>query len=445
MFDSNDLIMHAAKVSKVSAINATVMKGASHVRRSCVVGVVVRSSSVSAGRRFYSGRCDESGVRGSVSMSTSTRGKGTVMRAGGEEETLPARPAVGASAPALRDDDDEDEDEKDGEALGGAGSGASGKRGALPPGPLMRPPLRIAAGLAGFGAIESTYLAIQKLTGGEVACPVGGCQTALNSGYAELFGVPLSAYGATAYALVAALAWWGAGMQNTLVEQGDENRDRDLESSYAKARVLLFFAATGLAGVSSYLLFVLAFKLGGVECLYCLTSAAISLTLFGIGFSGLSSKESGSSLPPAIALYLVTALTMSIVLTEGDVDKSQGLKLAYAPPQLVQQSSAYSRALAKHLADTGAKMYGAFWCSHCIEQKETFGAGAQIPYVECFPDGWERGTPVTEACSAAKVEGFPTWVINGKKLEGEQTLEELAKLSGFEGQNDAASMVAELF
>jgi hypothetical protein len=40
---------------------------------------------------------------------------------------------------------------------------------------------------------------------------------------------------------------------------------------------------------------------------------------------------------------------------------------------------------------------------------------------------------------------FPTWVINGKKLEGEQTLEELAKLSGFEGQNDAASMVAELF
>lgn len=437
------LIMRTAKVSKVSAINATVMKGASTVRRA---SVVVRSStsSVSSGRRFYGGRCDESGVRGSVSMSMSKRGKATVMRAGGEEETLPARPAVGASAPALRDEEEEEE-EKDGEALGGAGSGSSGKRAALPPGPLMRPPLRVAAGLAGFGAIESTYLAIQKLTGGEVACPVGGCQTALNSGYAELFGIPLSAYGATAYALVAALAWWGAGMQNTLVEQGDENRDRDLESSYAKARVLLFFAATGLAGVSSYLLFVLAFKLGGVECLYCLTSAAISLTLFGIGFSGLSSKESGSSLPPAIALYLVTALTMSIVLTEGDVDKSQGLKLAYAPPQLEQQSSAYSRALAKHLADTGAKMYGAFWCSHCIEQKETFGAGAQIPYVECFPDGWERGTPVTEACSAAKVEGFPTWVINGKKLEGEQTLEELAKLSGFEGQNDAASMVAELF
>ena len=316
----------------------------------------------------------------------------------------------------------------------------------LPPGPLPRPPLRVMAGLAGFGALESTYLAVQKLTGGEVACPVGGCQTALNSGYAELFGIPLSAFGAVAYGLVAALAWWGAGMQDELVKQGDDGRDKDLESSYGTARVLLFFGATGLAGVSSYLLFVLAFKLGGVECLYCLTSAALSLTLFGVGFAGLSSRESANAFPPAIALYVVTVLTMSIVLTESpDAKNTQGLKLAYAPAQLEQTSTAYSRALAKHLAETGAKMYGAFWCSHCIEQKETFGAGAQIPYVECFPDGWERGTPVATACDAAKVEGFPTWVINGKKLEGEQTLEKLAELSGFQGQNDAASMVAEMF
>jgi uncharacterized membrane protein len=136
----------------------------------------------------------------------------------------------------------------------------------------------------------------------------------LNSGYAELFGAPLSAYGAAAYASVAALAFWGSGMQNELVAQG-ENRDRTLESSYARARVLLFFGATGLAGVSSYLLFVLAVKLGGVECVYCLTSAALSLTLFGVGFAGLSSKESGKALPAAIALYLVTLASMSIVLT----------------------------------------------------------------------------------------------------------------------------------
>ena len=345
-------------------------------------------------------------------------------------------------APALMDEVEERERE---ETPTGTPT-AKPRGGKVPPGPLPRPPLRVAAGLGAFGALESTYLAVQKLTGGEVACPVGGCQTALNSGYSELFGVPLSAYGAVAYGLVAALAFWGSNMQAELVEQGDANREETLEASYARSRLLLFFASTGLAGVSSYLLYVLAVNLGGVECVYCLTSATLSLTLFGIGFSGLSSKESGNALPAAIALYVVTALTMSIVLTESpEASSSEGLRLEYAPPQLEQSSTSYSRALAKHLAETGAKMYGAFWCSHCIEQKEIFGAGAEIPYVECFPDGWERGTPLSGSCEAAKVDGFPTWVINGKKLEGEQTLEKLAELSSFEGQNDAEAMMAELF
>lgn len=34
-------------------------------------------------------------------------------------------------------------------------------------------------------------------------------------------------------------------------------------------------------------------------------------------------------------------------------------------------------------------MYGAFWCSHCFDQKQDFGkeAAADFPYVECYPDG----------------------------------------------------------
>ena len=39
---------------------------------------------------------------------------------------------------------------------------------------------------------------------------------------------------------------------------------------------------------------------------------------------------------------------------------------------------------------TGARMYGAFWCSHCQEQKLAFGREAQpdLPYIECFPEGY---------------------------------------------------------
>ena len=47
---------------------------------------------------------------------------------------------------------------------------------------IPRPPLRLAAGLAAAGCVESSYLAFEKLTGGAVTCPLTGCQTALSSG-----------------------------------------------------------------------------------------------------------------------------------------------------------------------------------------------------------------------------------------------------------------------
>mmetsp|Transcript_41225 Transcript_41225/g.66051 ORF Transcript_41225/g.66051 Transcript_41225/m.66051 type:complete len:440 (-) Transcript_41225:423-1742(-) len=302
--------------------------------------------------------------------------------------------------------------------------------------PVPSPPLRVAAGIAAVGCIESGYLAYEKLTGGSVTCPLDGCQTALSSSYSTLGGVPLSAYGAAAYGLVAALAWWGAGM----ADQEDE------VDAYARARVLVFLAGAGLAGVSSYLLYVLAGPLGGAECVYCLTSAAISFTLFSIGFSGLSPRETGRVAPAAVALFAVTVLSLSLVLGGAEDGKANinTLTLAYTPLSIEAKSTQYSRQVAAHLRATGAKMYGAFWCSHCIDQKETFGAGTEIPYVECFPSGWEKGTAMAPACAAANVTGFPTWVMgDGTRFEGERTLEELAKASGMVGQLDAASMAAD--
>lgn len=72
-------------------------------------------------------------------------------------------------------------------------------------------------------------------------------------------------------------------------------------------------------------------------------------------------------------------------------------------------------------------MYGAFWCSHCYEQKQIFGQEAmeEFPYVECFPEGWKQGIEMNPACTAAKLEGFPTWVIGDQRLEGAQSLDVL--------------------
>jgi hypothetical protein len=74
-------------------------------------------------------------------------------------------------------------------------------------------------------------------------------------------------------------------------------------------------------------------------------------------------------------------------------------------------------------------MYGAFWCGHCFDQRQAFGAAAagELPYVECDPAGVSRGGPgPAAACVAAGIEGFPSWVMpGGEKLEGEQSFAQL--------------------
>ena len=78
---------------------------------------------------------------------------------------------------------------------------------------------------------------------------------------------------------------------------------------------------------------------------------------------------------------------------------------------------------AKCLAEKNITMYGAAWCSHCQSQKKLFGDSFRfVPYVEC-PDNPQK-------CLAEGVNGYPTWIWpDGKKLEGEQRLENLSRES----------------
>jgi hypothetical protein len=43
--------------------------------------------------------------------------------------------------------------------------------------------------------------------------------------------------------------------------------------------------------------------------------------------------------------------------------------LPYFATEITTPSSPFALSLAKYLNSIGAKMYGAFWCSHCQEQK----------------------------------------------------------------------------
>jgi len=86
-------------------------------------------------------------------------------------------------------------------------------------------------------------------------------------------------------------------------------------------------------------------------------------------------------------------------------------------------------AFAKCLDAKQAKMYGAFWCPHCAEQKELFGRSFKYaPYVECGITG-QKG--IQKVCTDAGIQKFPTWVFaNGARFEGKKSLEFLSDQTG---------------
>ena len=44
-----------------------------------------------------------------------------------------------------------------------------------------------------------------------------------------------------------------------------------------------------------------------------------------------------------------------------------------------------------------------------------------------------HGNAQPKQCVAANIKGFPSWIIDGKLYEGTQTLEKLAKVTGYNG------------
>jgi len=80
---------------------------------------------------------------------------------------------------------------------------------------------------------------------------------------------------------------------------------------------------------------------------------------------------------------------------------------------------------AQCLKASSAEFYGAFWCSHCNDQKEEFGSSKQyLPYVECSnPDNSQ-----TQICVDKGIESYPTWIFaDGTKQTGKLSFETLAE------------------
>jgi hypothetical protein len=82
---------------------------------------------------------------------------------------------------------------------------------------------------------------------------------------------------------------------------------------------------------------------------------------------------------------------------------------------------------AQCLTQKGVKMYGAFWCPHCSDQKALFGSSVQyIDYVECS----NKDRSQNELCVSLGIKVYPTWEFaDGKLIEGNLEISQLAAFS----------------
>lgn len=297
------------------------------------------------------------------------------------------------------------------------------------------------AAIAGLGALTTAYLTVVKFTQSSAACPTESCDLVLASDYAEVFGLPLALFGFLAYTGMVVLALAPLAVSST--------QKKELHSRVENLTWLLLLAgAIAMSVFSGYLIYLLLFKIQAV-CLYCVASALFSVSLLVLTLIGRSWEDVGQILFTMLVVGMVTLVGTLAVYADVNTPADAG-GLASGQPatlepsgqpipgvgwQITTTSGESEIALARHLKEIGAKEYIAWWCPHCHEQKQLFGkeAYSYINHIECDPRGKD---PRPDLCRAAKIQGFPSWEINGKIYPNVQSLKNLAKISGYQGPSN---------
>lgn len=282
----------------------------------------------------------------------------------------------------------------------------------------------VIAAIASVGAVITAYLTITKLVGTTAVCPTEGCDKVLQSPYAVVFGLPLALFGFLAYSsmIVAAVFPW-------LVSTETSKAFRVKLENWTW--LFMFAGGTAMMIFSAYLMYISNVVIQAV-CLYCIGSAFCALTLFILTVIGRDWGDIGQLFFIGIIVGIITIIGTLAIYAPINNPQAKPTESGYT---ITTISNPDNIALAKHLTTIGAKMYGAFWCGHCHEQKQLFGREAvdQLTYIECDPKG---KNPQVALCQAAGIAGYPTWEINGQMYSGTISLAELAQLSGYQGSTN---------
>mmetsp|Transcript_17530 Transcript_17530/g.34985 ORF Transcript_17530/g.34985 Transcript_17530/m.34985 type:complete len:444 (+) Transcript_17530:66-1397(+) len=343
------------------------------------------------------------------------------------------------------------------------------------------------AAISSLGILETAYLTYDKLqytsSGGNSASLVtalcsssqqgsigGSCNDVLHGPYASLhigsLDIPLSVLGMMAYTMVFSLAIFPV-----LFNESNDNSSSSSAGGDAvvvvngQNRIALLGVTTLMASFSVYLVSLIIGVLHA-SCLFCFLSAGLSVSMAGLSWFGgmlpgsslneelykgmdgnvlsdISELRKNGMSVGASSVGLATVMALGIFLTVDDSTStmpsaaSSGTLLAStsktarfeenAPPAITTTSSKAALALAADLNSLDARMFGAFWCSHCYDQKQALGYEAMqtIPYIECDREGFNSKR---DFCKEKDVPGYPTWEIGGKLFPGERSVDELREM-----------------
>lgn len=186
-------------------------------------------------------------------------------------------------------------------------------------------------GLAAAGVLVASYLTWLKWANtGAFLCVAGsGCDLVQASRYSILLGVPTALWGALLYVAIGVLAALGLTVYRWLVA---------------------FLMAAAGVGFSAYLTTLSLSVLGGA-CFYCLASGIIEVALLiALLWRRPPAWGRRSPLRPILLGSYGTLAAGATILFGAFV---------FAAPS--SAPAGYQSALARHLRQTGAIMYGAYW------------------------------------------------------------------------------------
>ena len=285
--------------------------------------------------------------------------------------------------------------------------------------------------LAAAGALETGYLTASKLVGaGPGLCvDAAACKAVLDGPWSTVGGVPLSAIGFALYAALCAAAF------APLIARG-RVADGALAQLEGATTAAIQLGATAAAVFSALLMALLAGEIHA-PCLLCICSAAISACIFAVTWnSRLMADRAAAAAYSAASAAATSAFALGaffvVVSSTAGAGSARASPagdgdLSYLPPLIEARSSGPALKLAARLKAQHARMFGAYWCSHCYDQKEELGAEAfgELSYVECAKEG---ARSQADLCRKLQVPGYPTWQIDGRLFPGEKSIDELSQL-----------------